>query len=68
MVNNHLNSVDKLFEAEYPFVTKIASGYRHSMANLLKVHPDPTPTGGSSTPTISTALAGPPATFSRKKT
>ncbi|GJZ99444.1 hypothetical protein Tco_0671995 [Tanacetum coccineum] len=30
---------DKLFEAEYPYIEKIASGYRHSVAELLRVYP-----------------------------
>ncbi|GKF40889.1 hypothetical protein Tco_0124231 [Tanacetum coccineum] len=30
---------DKLFEAEYPYIKKIASGYRHSVAELLRVYP-----------------------------
>ncbi|GJS56719.1 RNA-directed DNA polymerase, eukaryota, reverse transcriptase zinc-binding domain protein [Tanacetum coccineum] len=54
-----LGCIDKEILA-YPFVAKIASGYRHSVADLLKFHPDPAPAGGSSAPTISTALAGPP--------
>ncbi|GJS21643.1 hypothetical protein Tco_0394853 [Tanacetum coccineum] len=49
---------NKLFEKEYPYVEKIASGYRHSVADLLKVHPDPAPFKGTSTPTISKALSG----------
>ncbi|GJR36508.1 hypothetical protein Tco_1212192 [Tanacetum coccineum] len=48
---------DKLFEKEYPYVEKIASGYRHLVANLLKVHPDPAPFESTSTPTISKALS-----------
>ncbi|GJU61262.1 hypothetical protein Tco_1243097 [Tanacetum coccineum] len=36
---------DKLFKKEYPYIMKIASGYHHSMADLLKVHPDPAPFG-----------------------
>ncbi|GKA70152.1 hypothetical protein Tco_0776216 [Tanacetum coccineum] len=32
---------DKLFEKEYPYIEKIASGYRHSVVDLLNVHPDP---------------------------
>nr|GEX22087.1 hypothetical protein [Tanacetum cinerariifolium] len=51
---------DKLFEKGYPFVMKIASGYRHSVAGLLKIHPDPAPAGGSAAPTISSALVVPP--------
>ncbi|GJS99311.1 hypothetical protein Tco_0820481 [Tanacetum coccineum] len=47
---------DKLFEKEYPYIEKIASGYRHSVADLLKVHPDPAPSEGTSTPTISKSL------------
>nr|GEV73739.1 hypothetical protein [Tanacetum cinerariifolium] len=39
---------DKLFEKEYPFVMKIASGYRHSVADVLKIHPDPALAGVSS--------------------
>nr|GFA98555.1 hypothetical protein [Tanacetum cinerariifolium] len=30
---------DKLFEKKYPYVEKIASGFRHSVADLLKVYP-----------------------------
>ncbi|GJZ26900.1 hypothetical protein Tco_0571153 [Tanacetum coccineum] len=48
---------DKLFEKEYPYIEKIASGYRHSMVDLLKVHPDPAPSEGTSTPTVSKASA-----------
>ncbi|GJW66734.1 hypothetical protein Tco_0121158 [Tanacetum coccineum] len=51
---------NKLFEDEYPFVMKIASGYRHSVTDLLKVHPDPAPA-------ISSALVGPPVSSSKKK-
>ncbi|GJY49292.1 hypothetical protein Tco_0439248 [Tanacetum coccineum] len=32
---------DKLFEKEYPYIEKIASGYHHSVVDLLNVHPDP---------------------------
>ncbi|GKD06927.1 hypothetical protein Tco_1186612, partial [Tanacetum coccineum] len=49
---------DKLFEKEYPYVEKISSGYRHSVSDLLKVHPDPAPSEGTSAPTISKALGG----------
>ncbi|GJR16164.1 hypothetical protein Tco_1089526 [Tanacetum coccineum] len=49
---------DKLFEKEYPYIEKIASGYRHSVADLLKVHPDPAPFGDTWAPTISKALGG----------
>ncbi|GJZ39998.1 hypothetical protein Tco_0586561 [Tanacetum coccineum] len=49
---------DKMYEKEYPYIEKIASRYRHSMADLLKVHPDPTPSGDTSAPTISKALGG----------
>ncbi|GKD39736.1 hypothetical protein Tco_1259943, partial [Tanacetum coccineum] len=49
---------DNLFEKEYPYIMKIASGYRHSVADLLKVHPDPAPSGGTSTYTVSKALGG----------
>ncbi|GKD92260.1 hypothetical protein Tco_1372097 [Tanacetum coccineum] len=58
---------NKLFEDEYLFVMKIASGYRHSVTDLLKVHPDPAPVGGSSAPAISSALADPPVSSSKKK-
>ncbi|GKE75847.1 hypothetical protein Tco_1537888 [Tanacetum coccineum] len=51
---------DKLFKKEYPFIIKIANGYRHSVYDLLKVSPDPAPSDGTSVPTISTSLAGPP--------
>ncbi|GJU04777.1 hypothetical protein Tco_1121207 [Tanacetum coccineum] len=47
---------DKLFEKEYPFVMKIASGYHHTVADLLKIHPDPAPSGSLVAPTISSAL------------
>ncbi|GKE19198.1 hypothetical protein Tco_1426775 [Tanacetum coccineum] len=47
---------DKLFEKEYPFVMKIASGYHHTVANFLKIHPDPAPSGSLVAPTISSAL------------
>ncbi|GJY55269.1 ribonuclease H-like domain-containing protein [Tanacetum coccineum] len=47
---------DKLFEKKYPYVEKISRGYRHSVADLLKVHPDLIPSTGTSTPTISKAL------------
>ncbi|GJY04182.1 hypothetical protein Tco_0370122 [Tanacetum coccineum] len=47
---------DKLFEKEYPYIEKIASRYRHSVVDLLKVHLDPAPSEGTSTPTISKAL------------
>ncbi|GKG57107.1 hypothetical protein Tco_0582458, partial [Tanacetum coccineum] len=40
------------------YVKKIASGYRHSVAGLLKVHPEPAPDEGTSAPTISKALDG----------
>ncbi|GKC26748.1 putative reverse transcriptase domain-containing protein [Tanacetum coccineum] len=59
---------DKLFEKEYPFIMKIATGYRHSVSDLLKVHPDPAPLGGVSAPTISDALAGPPDLSVQKET
>ncbi|GJR65203.1 hypothetical protein Tco_0011268 [Tanacetum coccineum] len=47
---------DKLFETEYPYVEKISSGYHHSVAELLKVHPDTAPAKGTSAPTISKVL------------
>ncbi|GJW31646.1 hypothetical protein Tco_0051678 [Tanacetum coccineum] len=59
---------DKLFEKEYPFIMKIASGYRHSVSDLLKVHPDPAPVGGVSAQNISDALAGPPDLSVQKET
>ncbi|GJS70621.1 hypothetical protein Tco_0703462 [Tanacetum coccineum] len=46
---------DKLFEKEYPYIEKIASGYRHSVADLLKVHPDPAPLKDTSNPNVSKA-------------
>ncbi|GJT49058.1 hypothetical protein Tco_0912019 [Tanacetum coccineum] len=48
---------DKLFEKEYPFVMKIASGYRHIVADILKIHPDPAPSESLAIPTILSALA-----------
>ncbi|GKF37537.1 hypothetical protein Tco_0114295 [Tanacetum coccineum] len=48
---------DKLFKVEYPFIVKISNGYGHSVADRLKVHPDPAPFGGIPAPTISTAFA-----------
>ncbi|GJY49225.1 hypothetical protein Tco_0439181 [Tanacetum coccineum] len=47
---------DKLFEKECPYFEKIASGYRHSVVDLLKVHLDPAHSEGTLTPTISKAL------------
>ncbi|GKD17609.1 hypothetical protein Tco_1206767 [Tanacetum coccineum] len=47
---------DKLFEKEYPYIDKIASGYRHSVADLLKVHPDPAPLEDTSNPNVSKTL------------
>ncbi|GJX23383.1 hypothetical protein Tco_0227828 [Tanacetum coccineum] len=44
---------DKLFEKQYPYVHKIARGYRHSVADLLKVYPDPAPSQGTSNPNTS---------------
>ncbi|GKB70907.1 hypothetical protein Tco_0932319, partial [Tanacetum coccineum] len=49
---------DKLFKKEYPYVQKIARGYRHSVDDLLKVYPDPAPFEGTSTPTTSKVLGG----------
>ncbi|GJW76373.1 hypothetical protein Tco_0138055 [Tanacetum coccineum] len=49
---------DKLFKKEYPYVEKIANGYHHSVANLMKVHPNPTPSKDTSTPTVSKTLSG----------
>ncbi|GJY19645.1 hypothetical protein Tco_0391136 [Tanacetum coccineum] len=49
---------DNLFEKECPYIMKIASGYRHTIADLLKVHLDPAPSGGTSAPTLSKALDG----------
>ncbi|GJW11475.1 hypothetical protein Tco_1577302 [Tanacetum coccineum] len=59
---------DKLSEKEYPYVMKIANGYRHSVAGLLKVHPDPALSSGTSAPTISKALDGSSIPPSQKKT
>ncbi|GJW55937.1 hypothetical protein Tco_0100022 [Tanacetum coccineum] len=47
---------DKLFEKEYPYVMEIASGFHHSVTNLLKVYHDPDPFGDPSALTISQAL------------
>ncbi|GKD68271.1 hypothetical protein Tco_1322361, partial [Tanacetum coccineum] len=47
----------KLFEMEYAFIMKITSGYRHSVANLLKMHHDHALFDDTSAPTISTAFA-----------
>ncbi|GKF13017.1 hypothetical protein Tco_0050943, partial [Tanacetum coccineum] len=65
VVSRNLNShkklypmYDKLFEKKYPYVEKISRCYRHSVADLLKVHPDLIPSIGTSTPTISKALGG----------
>ncbi|GJY97712.1 hypothetical protein Tco_0514622 [Tanacetum coccineum] len=57
---------DKLFEKEYPYVIKIASGYRHSVADLLKIHHDPAPPGSSAASTVSTAFGKPPSTLNKK--
>ncbi|GKA56075.1 hypothetical protein Tco_0755147 [Tanacetum coccineum] len=53
-----LYGYDKLFEKKYPYIERIASGHHHSVADLLKVHPDPAPFAGTSTPTISNSLGG----------
>ncbi|GJX44240.1 hypothetical protein Tco_0260916 [Tanacetum coccineum] len=34
---------DKLFKMQYPYIENIARGFRHSVAELLKVHPNPPP-------------------------
>ncbi|GJS73148.1 hypothetical protein Tco_0705989 [Tanacetum coccineum] len=47
---------DKLFEKQYPYVQKIARGYRHSVADLLKVYLDPAPSQGTSNPNTSKAF------------
>ncbi|GKC03470.1 hypothetical protein Tco_0995080 [Tanacetum coccineum] len=47
---------DKLFEKQYPYVQKIARGYRHSVADLLKVYPDPAPSQGTYNPNTSKAF------------
>ncbi|GJT05339.1 hypothetical protein Tco_0839801 [Tanacetum coccineum] len=47
---------DKLFKKEYPYVMRLANGFRHSVADLLKVHPGPAPFEGNSALTISKAL------------
>ncbi|GJT70695.1 hypothetical protein Tco_1029981 [Tanacetum coccineum] len=59
----------KLFEAQYPFIAKISSGYHHSVTDLLKIHPDPAPSGSTPAPTISATLVGTgsPPSSSRKK-
>ncbi|GJW49527.1 hypothetical protein Tco_0090878 [Tanacetum coccineum] len=49
---------DGLFKKEYPYVKKIASGFRHSVADLLKIHHGPALSRGTSAPTISKALDG----------
>ncbi|GKA44138.1 hypothetical protein Tco_0736862 [Tanacetum coccineum] len=49
---------DKLFEMEYPYVKKIASGYLYSVAALLKVHLYLALTEGTFALTISKALDG----------
>nr|GEU90265.1 hypothetical protein [Tanacetum cinerariifolium] len=36
---------DKLFKMQYPYFEKIARGFRNSVAELLKFHPDPPPPG-----------------------
>ncbi|GKE86651.1 hypothetical protein Tco_1560393, partial [Tanacetum coccineum] len=36
---------DKLFEKRYPFVERISNGFRHSMADLLKIYLEPPPSG-----------------------
>ncbi|GKE22571.1 hypothetical protein Tco_1434083, partial [Tanacetum coccineum] len=59
---------DKLFEKEYPYIEKIASRYRHSVVDLLKVHMDPAPSEGTSAPTISKALGASCAPPLQKKT
>ncbi|GJW19946.1 hypothetical protein Tco_0027382 [Tanacetum coccineum] len=50
---------DKLFEKQYSYVQKIARGYRHLMADLLKVYPDPAPSQGTSNLNTSKAFGRP---------
>ncbi|GJY71598.1 hypothetical protein Tco_0475301, partial [Tanacetum coccineum] len=65
-------SVDKtdkeILEKEYPFVTKVAKGYRHFVAELMKVHPGPAPVATSSAPTGSASLVGAVVSSTQKET
>ncbi|GKD50330.1 hypothetical protein Tco_1279306 [Tanacetum coccineum] len=36
---------DKLFAKRYPYVERISHGFRHSVSDLLKIYPDPPPSG-----------------------
>ncbi|GJZ89998.1 hypothetical protein Tco_0661925 [Tanacetum coccineum] len=46
---------DKLFEKRYPYVEKISSGFRHIVADLLKVYPEPPPSGQALSTTVGAA-------------
>ncbi|GJV62787.1 hypothetical protein Tco_1473615 [Tanacetum coccineum] len=59
---------DKLFEKEYPYIMKISSGYRHSVADHIKIHPNLAPSGETPAPTISKALGGSSLPPNQKKT
>ncbi|GKE22217.1 hypothetical protein Tco_1433729 [Tanacetum coccineum] len=43
---------DKLFEKRYPFVERISNGFRHSMADLLKIYLEPPPSGRAPSVTV----------------
>ncbi|GJX53011.1 hypothetical protein Tco_0281380 [Tanacetum coccineum] len=58
----------KLFEKEYPYIMKISSGYRHSVADHIKIHPNLAPSRGTPAPTISKALGGSSLPPNQKKT
>ncbi|GJZ98615.1 hypothetical protein Tco_0671068 [Tanacetum coccineum] len=57
-----------LFEKKYPYNEKFSRCYRDSVADLLKVYPDPAPFTCTSTPTISKDLGGSGAPPKKKKT
>ncbi|GKB52575.1 hypothetical protein Tco_0903328 [Tanacetum coccineum] len=58
----------EIMAKEYLYIENIASGYHHSVVDLVKVHPDPAPFEGTSAPTISQALGASGASSLQKKT
>nr|GEX33439.1 hypothetical protein [Tanacetum cinerariifolium] len=49
---------DKLFENKYPYVERIIGGFCHYVADLLKIHPAPAPSGQALATASSKALTG----------
>ncbi|GKB24929.1 hypothetical protein Tco_0864330 [Tanacetum coccineum] len=59
---------DKLFEKKYPYVKKIVSGFRHSIADLLKAYPDPAPSSKTFVVLALKVSTGPHVSSVQKKT